>query len=144
MATAKEEALACHAKGYNCAQSVLIANQSRTNFTEEDAAAIAAGLGGGARCRELCGAVNGAIITFGRSLQQAGRSSEMTRIQKEYLNRFQSHFGALRCADLKAKRISCDDIISYSAELTEELLDEALKIKGINHLMEGNTGNGNL
>ena len=127
MATAKEEALACHAKGYNCAQSVLIANQSRTNFTEEDAAAIAAGLGGGARCRELGGAVNGAIITFGRSLQQAGRSSEMTRIQKEYLNRFQSHFGALRCADLKAKRISCDDIISYSAELTEELLDEALK-----------------
>ena len=127
MATAKEEALACHAKGYNCAQSVLISNQNRTNFTAEDAAAIAAGLGGGARCRELCGAVSGAIITFGRSLQQAGRSDEMNRLQKEFLNGFRNHFGAIRCADLKAKRISCFDIISFSAELTEQLLDEALK-----------------
>ena len=30
--------------------------------------------------------------------------------------------GAVRCADLKAAKISCDDVIAFAAEKAEELL----------------------
>ena len=125
MGNAQEEALALHAAGYNCAQSVLISAENRTHFTKEEAAAIASGFGGGARCRELCGAISGAVIAFGRVSQRSGRSvSEIAVLQKTFINEFQSRFGALRCADLKSNRIPCDEIIAFSADVLDRLLDE--------------------
>ena len=35
---------------------------------------------------------------------------------------FREKFGAVRCEDLKAAKISCDAVIAFAAEKTEELL----------------------
>ena len=59
--TAKEKATELHGKGCNCAQSVLLSLGDVTGLDEKTAAAVACGFGGGAGCRELCGALSGAI-----------------------------------------------------------------------------------
>ena len=96
--TAKEKATALHGQGYNCAQAVLMAMGGATGLDEKTAASIACGFGGGAGCRELCGALSGAVTAF------------------------REKFGAVRCADLKAAKIACDDVIAFAAEKAEELL----------------------
>ena len=53
-------------KGYNCAQAVLLAFCEETGFSEEQAAMLASGLGGGmGRMREVCGAVSAMFLVEG-------------------------------------------------------------------------------
>lgn len=53
-------------QGYNCAQAVLLAFCEETGFTEEQAAKLASGLGGGmGRMREVCGAVSAMFLVEG-------------------------------------------------------------------------------
>ena len=58
-------ALELNQGGYNCAQSVLCAFSDLTGLEEKTALAIAAGLGGGLRSGEVCGAVSGAVLVLG-------------------------------------------------------------------------------
>ncbi len=119
--TKQELALDLHAQGYNCAQCVLMSMKDRTGFTEELSASVAAGFGGGAGCRELCGALSGAFMTVGTCLG-ADRRPQVMAADREIGDAFREKFGALRCADLKAARIPCDDLIAFAAEKTEDVL----------------------
>ena len=57
--TKQEAAQANFSKGYNCCQAVLVAFQEELGMTEEQAARLGSGMGGGvARLRELCGAMS--------------------------------------------------------------------------------------
>ncbi len=104
--TAKEKATALHGQGYNCAQAVLMAM---------------GGVGGGAGCRELCGALSGAIMAVGMKVGAENRA-QVNAADREIVTAFREKFGAVRCADLKAAKISCDDVIAFAAEKAEELL----------------------
>ncbi len=121
---AKEKALEFHKQGYNCAQSVLLANEEHSGLDRKTAASITAGLGGGAGCRELCGAITGAIITTGLKIGAENRPAVNT-IDKEIVAAFREKFGAVRCADLKAAKIPCDELIAFAAEKTDEILSRA-------------------
>ena len=51
--------------GYNCAQSVAVAFCDLTGLTEQQAARMASGFGGGmGRMREVCGAVSGMLMVL--------------------------------------------------------------------------------
>jgi len=53
-------------KGYNCAQSVLLAFCDETGLTEQEAAMLASSFGGGmGRMREVCGAVSSMLMILG-------------------------------------------------------------------------------
>lgn len=53
-------------KGFNCAQSVLIAFGDLTGLAEKEGARLASSFGGGlGRMREVCGAVSGMAIVAG-------------------------------------------------------------------------------
>ena len=117
-----EKALALHGQGYNCAQSVLMAMTEHSGLSEEVSASLGAGFGGGAGCRELCGAISGAIMAAG--MKYGGDRTKVTPVDRELINAFREKFGALRCADLKAARISCDDLIAFAAEKMETLLNK--------------------
>ena len=53
-------------KGYNCAQSVVMAFSDRTGIPEKESARLASSFGGGlGRMREVCGAVSGMAIVVG-------------------------------------------------------------------------------
>ena len=120
--TAKEKATALHGQGYNCAQAVLMAMGGATGLDEKTAASIACGFGGGAGCRELCGALSGAIMAVGMKVGAENRA-QVNAADKEIVTAFREKFGAVRCADLKAAKIACDDVIAFAAEKAEELLN---------------------
>ena len=119
--TAKEKSTELHGKGYNCAQAVLMAMSGVTGLDEKTASSIACGFGGGAGCRELCGALSGAIMATGLKYGAENRP-QVSAADREIVAAFREKFGAVRCADLKAARISCDDVIAFAAEKAEELL----------------------
>ena len=121
--TAREKALSLHAQGYNCAQSVLMAEGAYTGLEEKQAADTAVGFGGGARCGELCGAISGAIMAAGLHYGAENRP-KADAFDRALTAAFREKFGALRCADLNAARIPCDELIAFAAEKTEALLAE--------------------
>ncbi len=119
----KEKALELHAKGYNCAQSVLMTLEEYTGIAEEQAANIATGFGGGAGCRELCGALSGGFMAAG-AMYGADNRGQVMSIDREIINAFRARFGAVRCEDLKAQKIPCDDLIAFVTEKADELLSK--------------------
>ena len=119
--TARERALSLHSQGYNCAQAVLLSMDAETGLKEQTAADIASGFGAGAGCRELCGAISGGVMAAGMKLG-AEKRPQVYAFDRELTAVFREKFGALRCEDLKAAGISCDDLIAFAAEKTEELL----------------------
>lgn len=118
---AKEKALACHSQGYNCAQSVLLALSEQTGVDTATAAAVAAGFGGGVGCREICGAISGSVMAAGFKYG-AENKPQIVQAQRELIGAFREKFGAVRCEELKAKRIPCDDLIAFAAEKMAEII----------------------
>lgn len=99
MSKLSDRAVALHADGHNCAQSVLLVFCEKYGLTPETADALASGLGGGARCGELCGALSGAVLVVGLKKGGEGRevcAAEVTRLT----DAFRAKTGALRCDDL--------------------------------------------
>jgi len=119
--TAKEKASELHGKGFNCAQSVLLSMSDVTGLDEKTAAAVACGFGLGAGCRELCGALSGAVMAAGLKYGAENRA-RVNAADREIVAAFREKFGAVRCEDLKAAGISCDAVIAFAAEKAEELL----------------------
>ena len=58
------KALELNRGGFNCAQSVLCAFSDVTGLGRDDSLRLAAGLGGGVRSGEVCGAVSGAVLVL--------------------------------------------------------------------------------
>ena len=117
----EEKALALHAQGFNCAQCVMMAMGDHTGLSDQMSASLAAGFGGGAGCRELCGALSGAFMAVGASLGAENRPT-VQALDREITHAFREKFGAVRCADLKANGIPCDDLIAFSAGKAESAL----------------------
>lgn len=64
--TRGEKAQEYFKKGYNCAQSVVMAYCDQIGLSEEEGAKLASSFGGGlGRLREVCGAVSGMAIVAG-------------------------------------------------------------------------------
>ncbi|MCR5090632.1 MAG: C-GCAxxG-C-C family protein [Oscillospiraceae bacterium] len=116
-----ELAVALHGRGYNCAQSVLMSMSDHTGMSDAASSAIGTGFGGGAGCRELCGALSGAFMATGARLG-ADRRPQVLAIDRELTNAFRERFGAVRCAELKAAGVPCDELIAFAAARIEEAL----------------------
>ena len=136
----KDDALALHDKGFNCAQSVLGACGKYSGLDHLTAMNIAGSLGGGVRCGEICGAVIGGSIVLSCAFpfNDAARPEDKARIAvltKRFTDAFKEKYGCIRCVDLKRKGVNCSEIIAFCAELAEEMI--------INKNLE-DTNNGNL
>lgn len=121
--TLKDKAVAFHSKDSNCAQSIMKAMVEYTGFTEETAAALGAGFGNGAGCGELCGAISGAIMTIGAALGE-GHRDQVKKLTRELIDSFWGEYNAVRCEDLKAAKIPCDELIRFAAAKADELLSQ--------------------
>lgn len=120
-----EKAVANHAAGCNCAQSVLCACEEYTGLDERIAKSVSAGFGAGARCGEMCGAVSGAIMVVGAACGKDGNgkpSGEVSKLTRQVTAAFKEKYGYIRCSDLlrDAKQKRCDEFIAYCAQLAEE------------------------
>ena len=95
-------------EGYNCAQSVACAYADEMDMTEEQAAKLASGFGGGmGRMREVCGAVSGAVLVYSRlhgysdPEDQIAKAHHYARVQQICLA-FQEKWNTIICRDLLA------------------------------------------
>lgn len=125
----KEEAVALHGRGFNCAQCVLGACGKYTGLDGKSALAIAGGFGGGVRCGEICGAISGAVMALGAAAPFSDPSDRETMGQiasltKQCTAAFRERFGALRCLDLKRAGVPCDELIAFGAETAEKLIND--------------------
>ena len=104
--TKQEAAQANFSKGYNCCQAVLVAFQEELGMTEEQAARLGSGMGGGvARLRELCGAVSAMALIAGYcrgySLpdDQANKARTYAQV-RGLIEAFGQAHGAILCREL--------------------------------------------
>ena len=101
-----ERAVELFRQGYGCCQSVVAAFADLYGFTEEQAARIGAGFGGGVgRMRMMCGAVSGLVVLAGMKEGQTEGSdrtgkAECYKTVQELVSRFGYANGSIICAEL--------------------------------------------
>ena len=123
----REEAVALHGRGFNCAQCVLCACAAYTKLDEKSSLAVSCGFGGGVRCGEICGAISGAVMAIGASAPFSDgcdreTATRVAALTKQCTAAFREHFGALRCLELKRALVPCDELIAFGAETAEKII----------------------
>ena len=100
-----ESAIRYRKNGANCAQSLLAAFADVMGITEAQAMAMGAGLGGGVRSGNICGAVNAPVMILGCACpEMAGSKAKAAEITKEFQRRFTEQFRHLNCRELLAEK----------------------------------------
>jgi C_GCAxxG_C_C family probable redox protein len=143
--SASNKALALHASGSNCAQSVLGAFAGAIGFDPAIAHRLTTGMGAGlGRKQLLCGAISGGAMAIGAAI---GNDSGADLAAKErcyeavlgFVNAMEAEFGAADCgtllgvdlktdvgkAQFKERGLGskvCDAMISRAAELASETI----------------------
>jgi C_GCAxxG_C_C family probable redox protein len=116
--TKQENAANVFSQGMNCAQSVVTTFSEDYGLDASIACRIAGGLGGGARCAELCGAASGAALVIGLRYG-AGQVGDAEAKQKcneetiEFMSRFRAANGSIVCRDL----LECDTSTDEGKEI---------------------------
>ena len=106
MMNRKEIAQEYFKKGYNCAQSVVMAFHDLTGLTEEESARLASSFGGGlGRMREVCGAVSGMAIVLGILFgyddpKVPGAVGKHYALVQELAGKFREKNGSIVCREL--------------------------------------------
>jgi len=96
-------AIALFLQGYNCSQAILAAYAPRLGLERDKAFRLAQSFGAGlARLGETCGAVTGALMViglkYGKVRAKDDAAKEKTyRLVGEFMDRFRSKHGSLRC-----------------------------------------------
>jgi len=105
MTAREEKAVAFFNNGDNCAQAVIKAYCDLVGLTEEQAALVSVGFGGGiGRLRGNCGAFSGAVMVMGALDDGDGASAERraevyARVQRMH-SMFIDRWGTINCAAL--------------------------------------------
>ena len=146
--TRREMAMANFKKGYNCAQSVVLAFQDLLPAEEAMLSKMASSFGAGmGRLREVCGSVSGmfmaAGLLYGYDGPETGekKAEHYARIQ-ELAHRFEEKHGSIVCRELLGldvkhddphpeerteeyyRKRPCEEIIGDAAEILEKLIEE--------------------
>lgn len=147
MSRREEGAAANFLEGCNCAQSVLMAYADVLGLTEEQAAMVAVGHGGGmGRLRLHCGAFSAAVMLAGAiegpdGASKAHRPQTYARVQEIY-RRFVETNGTVSCAELLGRagvpedptpeertpeyyaRRPCERVIRSACRILDDMLAE--------------------
>ena len=135
-----------HDAGYNCSQSLVIAFCDELGLSQEMAARVAAGFGGGMRHGGTCGCVTGALMVLGLKYGQVGASDQETKkkayaLVQEFQKRFAQKHGSIVCKELLGHNIGteegmqcikekgllqsrCNTFIADAITLLEEMIEE--------------------
>ena len=142
-----EVAISYFKKGFNCAQSVLLAFSDLTGLDEQTALNISGGYGSGCGTGELCGAINGGIMALGLLSpivkNEPVKSKRYTvSLAKELQHRFNEIFDGVRCGELLSKTGNyvpdehtpaakamgltrhCEIMVATAVEIVEAILEE--------------------
>lgn len=135
-------------KGYNCTQSIAVAFAEELGMSEETAARISSGFGGGmGRMREVCGTFSGVVMViswlygYDRPKDVAGKTALYEKI-RALADRFRAANGSIICKELLGlkemeksavpeartaeyyKKRPCPELCRFAADLIEEFIKE--------------------
>ena len=127
-----EKALEFRDSGCNCAQSVLCALAERVGLDIETAKRLSAGLGGGLRAGEACGAYAGAVLAMGMDLARGEKAGEPDAPLAGYVSElgkgFREAFEVIRCTDLMEKnggdKSVCRQYMAWCADHAAGLIEK--------------------
>lgn len=122
----KDLALSYHARGYNCAQSVVLAFSDLTGLDAATATRLSMAFGAGIGQGSVCGVVIGMGIVAGM-LHPADPKMKIKAYAdvRDCSERFrQLNDGRWLCRELKSgdSRRSCDDLIADGVEILDGLI----------------------
>ncbi|MCX5803443.1 MAG: C-GCAxxG-C-C family protein [Proteobacteria bacterium] len=140
-----ERAVSCFKETFSCSQAILSTYGPELGLEKETALKVAGAFGGGmARMGEVCGAVTGAFIVIGLKHGKIKAEDEEAKektylIVREFVERFKSRNGSIKCRELLGYDIStlggiklikeknlfytiCVKYVRDAAEIIEELL----------------------
>ena len=113
-----------HSQGYNCAEALIKSYNEEHNT--DIPVALGSGMGTGMAVGSLCGAVNAATMVLGfiKGRESNGEANEARAYAKELMSKVREKFNSEICADLKRNKISCAEIIDFSYEALNEILNK--------------------
>jgi C_GCAxxG_C_C family probable redox protein len=140
-----ERAVSCFKETFSCSQAILSTYGPELGLEKEIALKVAGAFGGGmARMGEVCGAVTGAFMVIGLKHGKIKVEDEEAKektylIVREFVERFKSRNGSIKCRELLGYDIStlegiklikekklfytiCVKYVRDAAEIIEELL----------------------
>ena len=110
-----ERARELRKQGYTCSQCVVMVFDDVHNLTEEAAAAVSIGLGGGVGGQhQACGTITGMAVVSG--FMVAGNPAEKQKVYasiKGMCSRFAESNGSIVCGDLLADRANRKPCMQY-------------------------------
>ncbi len=119
-----DKAMDLRAKGYNCAQSVIMVFDDKIPMDSSMATRVCAALGSGIGIGELCGVANAMAIAVGTGFSDAPEDKvPAMKSAKCLLQEFASeNKGHLRCADLKGKEgiKPCNELIAQGIKILHD------------------------
>ncbi len=102
-------------RGFNCAQSVLLAFAPDLGLEPEEASRVAAGFGGGmSRMQKTCGAVTGAVMVLGARYGAKGPDDEEAAVRlrekvRQLFADFSREFGETDCLALLGADLNTEE-----------------------------------
>ncbi|MBQ4650974.1 MAG: C_GCAxxG_C_C family protein [Firmicutes bacterium] len=125
----KQQAVELHKNKFNCAQSLTCAFCNVMGADPIQAFKQAEALGGGMGTLGTCGVLTGMALVVGMKISDGNLDNPQTkkecyRMMRILTEEFTAKFGSTICAELKSgeKRVSCDELIAYGAELLDHHL----------------------
>lgn len=140
-----QRAAALFDKGFNCAESVLMAVSNSLGIESDILPKIATPFGGGiGRRGSVCGAVSGGVMAIGLAYGRMGVNDDKEKAYElalRFYERFEKEFGSVLCYDLiecdlrtpegkkKAKDLrvheeKCSRFVAGAVEIVTELMKE--------------------
>ena len=113
-----------HSQGYNCAEALIKSYNEEHNTNIP--IALGSGMGTGMAVGSLCGAVNAAAMIVGyiKGRESNDNTNEARGYSRELMNKVREKYDSEICAVLKKNKVSCAEIIDFSYEALNEVLDK--------------------
>ena len=113
-----------HSQGYTCAEALIKSYNEEHNT--DIPVALGSGMGTGMAVGSLCGAVNAAAMIVGyiKGRETNENTNEARGYARELMSRVRGKFDSEICAVLKKNKVSCAEIIDFSYEALNEILDK--------------------
>lgn len=111
-----------HQQGYTCAEAIIKSYNEEHNTNIP--VSLGSGMGVGMTVGSLCGAVNAAamVVGFIKGREDSSISNEARSYSRELMTRVRAKYNTEICSELKRNKVSCGEIIDFSYEALNELL----------------------
>ncbi len=113
-----------HKQGFTCGEAVIKAynDEHQTNIP----VSLGSGMGTGFTVGSVCGSVGAATVVIGALKGREDKTdlNEARQYTKELMQSVREKYGSEICKDLKKNGVTCSEIIDYTYETLNSILDK--------------------